>query len=98
MEHPAVVEAGAIGVPDPVAGQRVKAYVMLRPGFEPSAALRRELLAHARRRRGAAIAPRDIEFRAVLPHTHSGTVMRRLLRAQELGLPEGDASTLEGAP
>ena len=56
--------------------------------------LRRELLAHARRRLGAAVAPREIEFRAYLPLTRSGKIMRRLLKARELGLPEGDTSTL----
>jgi acetyl-CoA synthetase len=98
MEHPAVVEAGVIGVPDEVAGERVKAFVMLRAGVEPTDGLRRELVAFARRRLGPAVAPRAIEFRPVLPHTRSGKVMRRLLRSQELGLPEGDTSTLEETP
>jgi acetyl-CoA synthetase len=97
MAHPAVVEAGAIGVPDPVAGERVKAFVVLWADREPGDALRRELLGFARTRLGAAVAPKEIEFRAELPHTRSGKVMRRLLRARELGLPEGDLSTLETA-
>ncbi|MEU5152576.1 acetate--CoA ligase [Streptomyces yangpuensis] len=96
MEHPAVAEAGVIGRPDPVAGAVVKAFVSLRPGYEPQAALKRELLAFARRRLGPAVAPREIEFDQNLPRTRSGKVMRRLLRARELGLPEGDLSTLEG--
>jgi acetyl-CoA synthetase len=96
MRHPAVVEAGAIGKPDPVAGDVVKAFVALRPGFAPAEGLRRELLAFARARLGPAVAPREIEFRDALPHTRSGKIMRRLLRAQELGLPTGDLSTLEG--
>jgi acetyl-CoA synthetase len=95
QEHPAVVEAGVIGVPDPVAGELVQAFVLLRPGFEPSEALRREIHALARRRLGAAVAPRTIEFAPSLPHTRSGKIMRRLLRARVLGLPEGDLSTLE---
>jgi acetyl-CoA synthetase len=95
MEHPAVVEAGAIGVPDPVAGQVVKAFVSLRPGWEATDDVRRQILAHARRRLGAAIAPRAIAFDQNLPKTKSGKIMRRLLRARELGLPEGDLSTLE---
>ena len=95
MEHPAVVEAGAIGVPDPVAGQVVKAFVSLRPGWSPGDDLRREILGHARRRLGPAIAPRSIAFDQNLPKTKSGKIMRRLLRARELGLPEGDLSTLE---
>ena len=67
----------------------------LKAGYKPTAALERELMAHARRRLGPAVAPREIAFRANLPKTRSGKIMRRLLRARELGLPEGDLSTLE---
>ena len=95
MEHPAVAEAGVIGIPDPMAGEVVKAFVALKPGFEAGEALRRELLGHARKRLGAAVAPKQIEFRDNLPKTRSGKIMRRLLKARELGLPEGDLSTLE---
>jgi acetyl-CoA synthetase len=95
MEHPAVAEAGVIGKPDPMAGEIVKAFVALKPGFLPSEALRRELLGHARRRLGAVVAPKEIEFSPGLPRTRSGKIMRRLLKARELGLPEGDLSTLE---
>ena len=95
MEHPAVVEAGVIGKPDPVAGEVVKAFVTLRAGFAASEALRRDILAHARTRLGPAVAPREIEFHPDLPKTRSGKIMRRLLRARELGLPEGDLWTLE---
>jgi acetyl-CoA synthetase len=95
MEHPAVAEAGVIGKPDPMAGEIVKAFVALKAGYEPGEALRRELLGHARRRLGAAVAPKEIDFRANLPKTRSGKIMRRLLKARELGLPEGDLSTLE---
>jgi acetyl-CoA synthetase len=95
MEHPAVAEAGVIGIPDAVAGEVVKAFVVLRAGREPSEALRRELVGFARQRLGAAIAPRAVEFRSELPETRSGKIMRRVLRARELGLPEGDLSTLE---
>ncbi len=96
MEHPAVAEAGVIGVPDEVAGETIKAFVALRPGHEPGEELRRELMALARKRLGASVAPRRIEFHDNLPRTRSGKIMRRLLRARELGLPEGDLSTLEG--
>jgi acetyl-CoA synthetase len=95
IEHPSVVEAGVIGVPDPVAGQRIKAFVVLADGVEESDALRRELLGFARKRLGAAVAPKEIAFRDAVPRTRSGKIMRRLLRARELGLPEGDLSTLE---
>jgi acetyl-CoA synthetase len=95
MEHPSVAEAGVIGKPDPMAGEIVKAFVALKPGFVPSEDLRRDLLGHARRRLGAAVAPKEIDFRANLPKTRSGKIMRRLLKARELGLPEGDLSTLE---
>ena len=95
MEHPAVAEAGVIGKPDPTIGEVVKAFVALKPGFEPSEALRKELLGHARKRLGPAVAPKEIDFRANLPKTRSGKIMRRLLKARELGLPEGDLSTLE---
>ncbi len=97
LQHPAVVEAGVIGKPDPVAGEVVKAFVALRAGHAPDEALRRDLLAFARARLGPAVAPREIEFRDALPHTRSGKILRRLLRAQELGLPPGDLSTLEGS-
>jgi acetyl-CoA synthetase len=95
MEHPAVVEAGVIGVPDPVAGEVVKAFVSLAPGREPGDELRLELIGLARRHLGAAVAPRDIAFDQNLPKTKSGKILRRLLKARELGLPEGDLSTLD---
>jgi acetyl-CoA synthetase len=95
MEHKAVAEAGVIGKPDPVALEIVKAFVLLKDGYEPSNALRRELLGFARTRLGAVVAPKEIEFVSALPHTSSGKIMRRLLKAREMGLPEGDISTLE---
>jgi acetyl-CoA synthetase len=98
MEHPAVAEAGVIGKPDPVAMEVVKAFVSLKDGFEPSDELRRELLAFARTRLGAVVAPKEIAFHPNLPKTRSGKIMRRLLKARELGLPEGDISTLEAGP
>jgi acetyl-CoA synthetase len=98
MEHPDVVEAGVIGIPDPVAGNLVKAFVTLRAGVEPTDELRLELIGFARKKLGAAVAPRQIGFDQHLPRTRSGKIVRRLLRARELGLPEGDTSTLERDP
>ena len=95
LEHPAVAEAGMIGKSDSVAGEIVKAFVALKPGFNPDDALRKELIGFARTRLGPTVAPRELEFMADLPKTRSGKIMRRLLRARELGLPEGDLSTLE---
>ena len=95
MEHPAVAEAGVIGKPDEMVGEVVKAFVSLKKGFEASDALRLELLGHARKKLGAAVAPKEIDFLPALPRTRSGKIMRRLLKARELGLPEGDTSTLE---
>jgi acetyl-CoA synthetase len=95
MEHPAVAEAGVIGKPDPLIGEIVKAFVALKPGIEPSDELRLELIGFARKKLGSAVAPKEIEFKDNVPKNKSGKIMRRLLKARELGLPEGDLSTLE---
>ena len=96
MEYPAVVEAAVIGVPDQVVGERVEAFVVLGPDAEPSEAMTRDLMAFARRRLGSAVAPRRITCEPALPHTQSGKIMRRVLRARAQGLPEGDLSTRGG--
>ncbi|MDX5318964.1 MAG: acetate--CoA ligase [Actinomycetes bacterium] len=95
MEHPAVAEAGVIGKPNEMVGELVKAFVMLKAGYTGDDALRQQILGHARKKLGAAVAPKEIEFVDTLPRTRSGKIMRRLLKARELGLPEGDTSTLE---
>ena len=95
MEHPAVAEVGVIGKPEPMIGELVKAFVALKPGIEASEALRLELLGFARQKLGPAVAPKQIAFQDTLPKNKAGKIMRRLLKARELGLPEGDLSTLE---
>ena len=95
IEHPAVAEAGVIGKPDEIAMEVVKAFVSLKVGYEPTETLRRDIQKFVMKRLSSAAAPRDIEFLPSLPKTRSGKIMRRLLKAKELGLPLGDTSTLE---
>ncbi len=95
VEHPAVAEAGVIGKPDEERMEIIKAFVSLKDGFQPSEALSQEIKEFVRTRLAAHAYPREIEFLASLPKTRSGKIMRRLLKARELGLPEGDTSTLE---
>jgi acetyl-CoA synthetase len=95
LEHPSVAEAGVIGKPDPVIGELVKAFVALKSGYDPCDELRTELLGWGRKKLGSAVAPKEIDFVEYLPKTRSGKIMRRLLKSRELGLPEGDTSTLE---
>ena len=94
MEHRAVAEAGVIGKPDPVIGEVVKAFVSLKQGYQTEEALRRIARPCALTVRGGGGAEGD-RFRDSVPKTRSGKIMRRLLKARELGLPEGDMSTLE---
>lgn len=95
MEHPAVAEAGVIGKPDPITGEVIKAFVSLKEGFQPAEDLGEDIKRFAMKRLSMAAAPREIDFVDSLPKTRSGKIMRRLLKARELGLPPGDTSTLE---
>lgn len=95
VEHPAVAEAGVIGIPDPLRGEVIKAFVTLRQGYEPSDELAASIKLYVKENLAAHAAPRELEFRTSLPKTRSGKIMRRVLKAWELGLPTGDLSTLE---
>jgi acetyl-CoA synthetase len=97
LEHAAVAEAAVIGKPDPMIGEIVKAFIALKPGYEPSEELRLDLIGFARKKLGSVVAPKELEFRPSLPRTRSGKILRRLLKMREMGLPEGDLSTLEPA-
>lgn len=95
VEYPDVVEAGVIGKPDTLRGEIIKAFVVLKPGVEESQELKNKLAQHVKKHLAGHAYPREIEFIDKLPKTRSGKIMRRLLKARELGLPEGDTSTLE---
>ncbi len=95
VEHPAVVEAGVIGKPDAVRGEIVKAFVVLEKESKPSVKLKTELMDYVKKHLAGHAYPREIEFIDRLPKTRSGKIMRRILKAKELGLPIGDTSTLE---
>lgn len=94
LEHPAVIEAGVIGKPDPVRGEIVKAFVALQDGYEPSEELEKDIYNFVKTELAAHAAPREIEFKDKLPKTRSGKIMRRVLKAWELDLPTGDLSTM----
>ena len=95
VDHPAVAEAAVIGKPHEVKGESIKAFVVLKKGVEPSEKLVEELKLHVRNILGPIAVPDEIEFREKLPKTRSGKIMRRILKAEELGLDVGDVSTLE---
>ncbi|WP_456438212.1 acetate--CoA ligase [Desulfurobacterium sp.] len=95
VSHPAVAEAAVIGKPDPVKGEAIKAFIILKAGHEPSDKLVEDLKYHVRMELGALAVPSEIEFVDKLPKTRSGKIMRRVLKAKELGMDPGDLSTLE---
>lgn len=95
VDHPAVIEAGVIGKPDPLRGEIIKAFVVLKKDYQPSEKLKEELSEYVKKHLAGHAYPKEIEFIDKLPKTRSGKIMRRILKAQELGLPVGDTSTLE---
>ena len=95
VEHPAVAEAGVIGKPDELRGNIIKAFIQLKPGHKPSDELKADIQKYVKGKLAGHAYPREIEFVDILPKTRSGKIMRRLLKAKELGLPIGDTSTLE---
>ena len=95
MRHPMVAEVAVIGKPEPTIGELVKAFVVLKSGNVPNEETKMNIMGFARKELGPAVAPKEIEFVENIPKTRSGKILRRLLKARELGLPEGDISTLE---
>ncbi len=94
MEHPAIADAAVIGKPDEITGNIIKAFVVLKKNITQSEQVRNDIMGFVRKKLGAVVAPKEMDFVNELPNTRSGKVMRRLLKARELGLPEGDTSTL----
>ncbi len=95
VSHPHVIEAGVIGKPDEVRGEIIKAFVVTKPGVEQTEELKEELKLHVKKHLAGHAYPREIDYIDKLPKTRSGKIMRRVLKAKELGLPVGDTSTLE---
>jgi len=95
MRHPAVAEAAVIGKPEATIGELVKAFIVLKKGNHATEEMKMGIMGFARTEMGPAVAPKEIEFIENIPKTRSGKILRRLLKAKELGLPEGDISTLE---
>ncbi|HSU80785.1 MAG TPA: acetate--CoA ligase, partial [Thermoanaerobaculia bacterium] len=94
LRHPAVAESAVIGLPDPIKGERIAAYVVLKAGFTDTPGLRASLKDHVREDLGPIGQPSEIEIRPALPKTRSGKIVRRYLKAQAMGEDPGDLSTL----
>jgi acetyl-CoA synthetase len=95
LEHPAVAESAAVGKPDPVNLEVVKAFIALKPGYEADDKTRLDIINFVRKKLSPIAMPQEIEFMASMPKTRSGKIMRRLLKARETGEEIGDTSTLE---
>jgi acetyl-CoA synthetase len=83
LRHPAVANAAAVGKPDALRGELVKAFITLKPGFTPSPELAKEIQAQVKTRLSGHEYPREIEFLAEMPLTTSGKIIRRLLRERQ---------------
>jgi len=94
LEHPAVAESAAVATPDPVNMEVVKAFIVLKPGFEPTPDLELEIMNTVRKRLSPLAMPQAVAFVDTLPRTRSGKIVRRILRAAEFHEPAGDVSTL----
>jgi len=90
-----VAEAGVVGLPDPLKGETIKAFVTLKMGFSASEELKRALIEHVRRELGPIATPSGLEFVTGLPKTRSGKILRRVIKARELGVEPGDITTIE---
>lgn len=95
VSHLAVAEAGVIAKPHPLLGNIIKAFVILKPGFEAKDALKEEIMKYVKDHLAVHEVPRELDFVVSLPKTRSGKIMRRVLRAKELNLPTGDLSTMD---
>jgi acetyl-CoA synthetase len=94
LRHPSVAESAVVGLPDPVKGERIKAFVVLKAGSPQGPGLIGSLRDHVRQDLGPIATPSELELRTSLPKTRSGKIMRRYLKAVEMGQDPGDLSTL----
>ncbi len=94
LRPPAVAESAVIGLRDPLKGERIKAFVVVKAGVADSPGLLSSLKDHVRQDLGPIAMPSEIERRKSLPKTRSGKIMRRYLKAIELGEDPGDVSTM----
>jgi len=93
--HPAVSEAAAIGVPDPIKGEALVCFCVLKPGSQGSEKLREELRGMVAEQMGKPLKPEILKFLEDLPKTRNAKIMRRIIRAAYLNQDPGDLSALE---